>query len=88
MSEITKNLRAQDIGMMFGRQSASSAKSTYSDIINEAEVEDDLLDVMSMYWQHDRLLVASMFPELDPVVVREGWGNGFLDYVFPLRHYA
>lgn len=88
MTEISNNLRAHDIGMMFGRQSASSAKVAYTEIIKEAEVESDLLDIMGMYWQHDRLLVASMFPELDPIVVREGWGDGFLDIVFPLRHYA
>ena len=88
MSEITKNLRAQDIGMMFGRQTASSAKSAYGDIINGAEVEADLMDVMSMYWRHDKLLVAAMFPHLNPVLVKDGWDDGFLDYVFPLRHYA
>lgn len=86
MSEIIKNLRAQDIGIMFGQQSASSAKYTYSDIINNAEVEDDLLDIMSMYWKHDRILMISMFPKLNQMVVREGWGSGFLDTIFPLRH--
>jgi len=88
MTETFHNLRAHDIGMMFGRQSASSAKTAYTEILKEAEIESDLLEIMTMYWQHDKLLVASMFPELDPVVVREGWSNGFLDFVFPLRHYA
>lgn len=88
MTETSNNLRAHEIGMMFGKQSASSSKNAYREIVKSAEVESDLLDIMSMYWQHDKLLIASMFSELDPIIVREGWSNGFLDCIFPLRHYA
>jgi len=77
-----------DMGKLFGQQSAALAKVTYAIIINGAEVESDLLDIMSLYWQCDKLLVASMFSEFDALIVGEGWREGFLDYVFPLRYYA
>ena len=81
-------MEAFNIGAMFGAASARNARTLHTEIIDAAEVEDDLLDIMAKMWGQDEMLLKIMFQEFSISDIREGWTSGFLDIVFPLRHYA
>tara|TARA_R110000824_G_scaffold271624_4_gene460116 strand:+ start:2733 stop:3002 length:270 start_codon:yes stop_codon:yes gene_type:complete len=80
------HLKAYDIGIMFGCQAAKSAFHYYTEKIESAEVEDDLLETMSIFWSHDELVLRAMFDAYPLPSIREGWTEGFFNTIFPLRH--
>lgn len=82
------NFEAYDLGVSFGIKAAKSSFHYYTEKMQGAEVEEDVLEIMSIYWRHDELLLSSMFSPQDMSVVRDGWTDGFLNTVFPLRHWC
>lgn len=88
MVDIHINMKAHDVGVMFGSQSAKSAFHYYTEKMGAAETEEDLLEMMELFWSHDELLIRGMFSEFPLSRIKEGWTQGFLDTVYPLRHLA
>ena len=88
MVDIHINMKAHDVGAMFGSQAAKSAFHQYAEKMNAAETEEDLLETMGLFWSNDELLIRGMFKEFPISMVKEGWTQGFLDTVYPLRHLA
>lgn len=80
------NFEAYDLGVTFGIKAAKGSYHYYAEKMQSAEVEDDVLEIMSIYWKHDELLLSSMFAIEQMDLVRKGWTHGFLNTVFPLRH--
>ena len=80
------NFEAYDLGVSFGIKAAKSSYHYYAEKMKDVEVESDLLEIMSIYWKHDELLLSAMFSLLDLPTVRQGWTDGFMNTVFPLRH--
>jgi len=81
-------MKAHDVGVKFGIQAAQSAFQYYTEKMNAAETEEDLIEMMGLFWSHDELLIRGMFSEYPLSNVRDGWTQGFLDTVYPLRHLA
>jgi predicted O-methyltransferase YrrM len=77
-----------DLGAMFGYSAAIASKTDYAEIIKNAEVEEDLLEVISNYWHHDEMIMKLIFPEDSLIIFKEGWVEAFLNIIFPLRHYV
>lgn len=77
-----------------GKLSAKSATTTHQEAINNAEWEEDLLEVMAELWTEINLKYKSYLsvgesPNTDVLKkFRTLWGEGFLDEVFPLRAFA
>ena len=88
MSEGDINFVVYDTGVSFGIKAAKSSFQYYTEKMQKAETEEDVLEVMSIYWKHDELLLCSMFPIENLNLVRNGWSHGFLNTVFPLRHWC
>jgi len=77
------------LGMQFGKESANYAFVAYPDVVKNAEVEMDLIEIMAELWIQAEPLIATICGnEKDMKIVRKGWSNGFLDGIFPLRHYT
>ena len=64
------------------------AKNEHPKLIKEAEVEEDLLEIMLTYWKREELVMKLFFQTEGMSVFKEGWTEGFFDIIFPLRHYA
>jgi hypothetical protein len=81
-------LEATIIGNIFGVASANTAIITYPQIIESAEIEEDVFEIMANYWQIDQNTLNFLFTHLPMESVKEGWEGGFLDTIFPLRQYV
>ena len=80
------------MGHVRGRLSAKQAKKVYPEKLGSAEVEEDVLPYMVQYWGvFEDEFTASLrnynLDASDPAfkAMRNGWSNGFLDEIFPLR---
>ena len=75
------------IGNIFGIASANTARVSHSEILENAETEEDLFEIMRTCWQIDEYTLLFLFINLPMESVQEGWEGGFLDSIFPLRLY-
>ena len=80
--------QAYEVGHRWGIEAATYAKINYPEIINDAEVESDLLEIMGDFWNDFESKILIEMSDLSSTNIREGWSDGFLDMVFPLRHMA
>ena len=80
--------QAYEVGHRWGIEAATYAKINYPEIINNAEVESDLLEIMGDFWNDFESKILIEMSDLSTINIREGWSDGFLDIVFPLRHMA
>lgn len=81
-------INVYDLGIVFGRSAALAAKMDYADVLKNAETEDDLLDVISYYLEHDVVIMRLILPDEVVSVFKDGWINSFYDIIFPLRYLA
>ena len=82
------NFEVYDLGVSFGIKAAQSSVDYYKERMESVEVEEDVLEIMSIYWKHDELLLSNMFPLEQLNMLRRGWSDGFLNTIFPLRHWC
>ena len=80
--------QAYNVGHGWGVEGAMYAKLNYPEIINIAEVESDLLEIMDDFWNTFESQIMIVMTDLPSANIQEGWSDGFLDIVFPLRHLA
>jgi|TARA_R110002020_G_scaffold475894_1_gene713865 hypothetical protein len=88
MEKEGKHLQARAIGNIFGIASANTARISYVGIFENAETEEDIFEVMCKYWQIDEHTLTFLFTNLPMESVKEGWEEGFLDTIYPLRQYV
>ena len=80
--------QAYKVGHKWGIEGATYAKLNYPKTINDAEVESDLLEIMGDFWNNFEQQISIEMAGLPMANIKEGWSDGFLDIVFPLRHMA
>jgi len=78
--------QAYKLGHKWGIEAATYAKINYPEVINNAEVETDLLEIMSDFWKDFESKILIEMSDFPTINIREGWSDGFLDTVFPLRY--
>jgi len=85
-----------DLAYKCGKLSVKTAKEPQKTIIEEAQLEEDLLELMAELWgkiesRYETYLYGAERTDEDNQILnrfREFWANGFLDEVFPLRALA
>tara|TARA_R110000824_G_scaffold17706_3_gene71306 strand:+ start:2480 stop:2734 length:255 start_codon:yes stop_codon:yes gene_type:complete len=82
------NNSAYEFGVKLGKKAYLKNKFFYQDIYETLETEDDALEVMLNCWLAEELMIYLFYSDLDITALREGWSNGFLDSLFPLREYC
>ncbi len=94
MSDLTDFLG--DLAYKCGKLTVRTAKEPQRSIIKEAQLEEDLLEIMAELWdkietRYETYLYGAEKTDEDNQTLthfREFWANGFLDEVFPLRALA
>lgn len=71
------------------------SQGTLKEDFEKAETEMDLLTCLSDTWNHIEPNLKKMFKAISLDIegypfeaAREGWSDGFIDFVFPYRHLA
>ena len=82
------NNPAYKVGVKLGKKAYLKNKLFYQDIYETLETEDDALEVMLNCWLAEELMINLFYNDLDITDLREGWTNGFLDSLFPMRKYC
>jgi len=85
-----------DLAYKCGKLTVRTVKGTQRSIIEEAQIEEDLLELMAQLWgkieaRYEVYLYGAERTDEDNETLnlfREFWANGFLDEVFPLRALA
>jgi hypothetical protein len=77
---------AYKVGHRWGLEAATYAKLNYPEVINNAEVESDLSEIMGDFWNDFEKEILVGMPDFPSSSIQDGWSDGFLDIVFPLRH--
>jgi len=88
MEKEIRHLKGVAIGNIFGVASANTARVTHPEVFENAEIEEDIFEMMCNYWQIDEHTLLFLFTNLPMESVHEGWNGGFLDTIFPLRQYV
>ena len=88
MEKEIRHLKGMAIGNIFGVASANTARITHPEVFENAEIEEDIFEMMCNYWQIDEHTLLFLFTNLPMESVHEGWNEGFLDTIFPLRQYV
>lgn len=100
MSERKKYQGNYPIHYRMGYESGKAIASLLSrgnlkDLFDNAETEQDLLTSLGETWNRVEANMVEMFKAISldfegyPFeAAREGWADGFIDFVFPYRHLA